>query len=375
MRSKENKFYNYVAFYRGIVVYVGKGTGKRWEHTINGQSGSELINDFYFRYKYLNDMPLDTYVVRNYKTNEQAIKGEKDLISKYLPYCNKCSGREHVDDYDFYTKLEQVSFENGFGCPEVLCSKFNFRFLFTPKGLLCTNVKLAEDSPFENAREPYHIKIKKELYVHFPEYFLQFMQHDSETHGYFLSSFHSKPLFLRMFEMGNSLMFGSLKVNIDWKVEALTSGSFDFADEFGFTYSNFELDRFKYEQTVTEGHVKVYENHMKELNRLHQREDFKLKRKLEREEDRQRKKELATADPTQNTKISVEHEHLRVKVSDSVLEYVKSMGFEVSGHGEWLNISQKIKPFRSISILSKYKALSEDDFLISNIGWFKKRPD
>ena len=47
--SEKNKYYNYVSFYRGIPVYVGKGLDKRWEHTVNGQSGSELINDFYFR--------------------------------------------------------------------------------------------------------------------------------------------------------------------------------------------------------------------------------------------------------------------------------------------------------------------------------------
>ena len=55
-----------------------------------------------------------------------------------------------------------------------------------------------------------------------------------------------------MFEIGDKSLFGSLKVDIDWKVDALTRDSFDFAEEFGFTYDNFKLDKFKYEQTVME---------------------------------------------------------------------------------------------------------------------------
>jgi len=39
------KFYTYMSYYRGIPVYVGKGSDKRWKHTISGASGSELLND------------------------------------------------------------------------------------------------------------------------------------------------------------------------------------------------------------------------------------------------------------------------------------------------------------------------------------------
>ena len=36
--SEKNKYYNYVSFYRGIPVYVGKGLDKRWENnTLNGE--------------------------------------------------------------------------------------------------------------------------------------------------------------------------------------------------------------------------------------------------------------------------------------------------------------------------------------------------
>ena len=37
--SKEKEYYNYIAFYRGIPVYVGKGKGSRWFHTLSGKSG------------------------------------------------------------------------------------------------------------------------------------------------------------------------------------------------------------------------------------------------------------------------------------------------------------------------------------------------
>lgn len=44
--ATELKYYNYVSFYRGIPVYVGKGSGDRWKHTLYGQSSSEMLNDF-----------------------------------------------------------------------------------------------------------------------------------------------------------------------------------------------------------------------------------------------------------------------------------------------------------------------------------------
>lgn len=175
--------------------------------------------------------------------------------------------------------------------------------------------------------------------------------------------------------MGDKSLFGSLKVDIDWKVDALTRGSFDFAEEFGFTYDNFKLDKFKYEQIVMESHVVAYTKHLEYLKTIQQREELKAKRKLEKQEERERKKALAIVDESQNTEIGVEYDNMRVKVSGKVLEYAESMGFDISGEGEWLNLSRQIKPFRSISRLSKYKPISEEDFLISNLGWFKKKPD
>ena len=45
--SENRKYYNYVSFYRGIVVYVGKGVGDRWKHTYGGTSNSYKHEDVY----------------------------------------------------------------------------------------------------------------------------------------------------------------------------------------------------------------------------------------------------------------------------------------------------------------------------------------
>ena len=90
--SENRKYYNYVSFYRGIVVYVGKGVGDRWKHTYGGTSNNVSINDFHFRYKYFNDMPLETKIVKTFTSEEEAFKNESVLINRYLPLCNMCAG-------------------------------------------------------------------------------------------------------------------------------------------------------------------------------------------------------------------------------------------------------------------------------------------
>lgn len=224
------KFYTYISYYRGIPVYVGKGSGKRWKHTIGGTSGSELLNEFYFRQKFFNDMPLETYTVGWYKDNETASKTERKLIAKYLPLCNKCAGKIHNVNWDLLDKIGDYCKSMGFESPEQLESKFDFRFLFTPKGLLCKSVKLSENSPFEYGDQEYFIKIKKDFYICFPEYALQYISMTEEVNGEMFTSFTSKRILLGIAERGLTQPLSHVTDDLDWLVAAYKGGSFSFND-------------------------------------------------------------------------------------------------------------------------------------------------
>lgn len=235
MKNDSLDYYVYLAFYRGILVYVGKGTGKRWKHLIKGQSGSELINDFYFRNKYLNDFHLSTHIYGRYKTEKEALKFEKLLIEKYKPYCNKCSGREHETiPNEISEKLSAICEKLGYSQPENLYSKFDYRFLFTPKGLLCQSVKLADSSPFEYTEEDYHIRIKPVFHKFFQEYGLQFLKYSDGVDGEFLAFSTTRGFFRHLTLIGRNL-FEENGFDIGWSRDAFFNKSFNY-------YSHFKLD-------------------------------------------------------------------------------------------------------------------------------------
>ena len=359
--SRDLKYYNYISFYRGIVVYVGKGVGKRYEHTITGQSGNELINDFYFRNKYLGDMPLDTYIVKRYNTDVEACKGEEKLISKYLPYCNKCSGREHKDTYSFKEKLTSLCEELGYDHPETLYSKFDFKFLFTPKGLLCTSVSLSENSPFEKTGERFHVRLKSEFHKYFPENILQFIKHDRDTHGVMLTSFCTKYLYMKIFKHQPEIL-DYLRFSPEWKASAILSDCWDFAEPFGFKFESLAYEELVPLFSKFDSHVMCYTKHNEEVKLLEQKatKDAKIQlRKRIQEESKFRS--------------SFKHKFVRVKKSDNVLDKLSILGYDISGVGEWVNISFDIKPHISLSPKSKYKVYKEDDFLNLPLDKFRKK--
>lgn len=369
-----------MSFYRGIPVYVGKGVGKRWIHTVNGKSNNDLINYFYFNHTMKGDMPLETYIVKRYATSKEALHGESLLISKFLPYCNKCSGRSHSDKYDFEEKLIDVCERNGYDFPESLYSKFDFRFLFTPFGLFCTSVNLSENSPFEYADKQYHIRIKKELLTEFPENFLQYMKHDSDLSGEFISSFHNKPLALCTAESGDISMFKDLNVTIDWMVSALCGESLNFADEFGFECRELNVEKFKYINTVMDTHVKLHSKH-KEI--IRKKELSKERSKAKREKKKLEKlhavnRGVSNSDllhPSEHVNLTIKNPKLdffSVKVDSDTIEFSTRSGIKVSGFGDWLNISVDVKPFRSLSSLSKYPTIAKEKFLSLDLHRYKK---
>lgn len=242
----ENKnFYNYVSYYRGIPVYVGKGRDIRWKHTITGGSGSELLNEFYFRHKFFNDMPLETHIVKYFKDNKSATIGEKKLIDKLLPLCNKCSGRQHTTDKVILKRISDFCITTGFDHPETLESKFDFRFLFTPKGLLCKKIELSENSPFEYGDQDYFVKIKKDFYIHFPEYALQYINITEPVNSEMFTSFTSKRILLNIAEMGLTKPLNHVTDDPDWLVSAYTGKSFSFCDELFRNPHQFDEEAFR----------------------------------------------------------------------------------------------------------------------------------
>lgn len=220
-----NKYYTYAGYYRGILIYIGKGTSDRVHHLVNGQSGSELINDFYFRVKYLNDIGIVPKLISTYRTSEAAANAERKLISKYQPYCNKCAGRQSLSEYDFMGKLATKASQSSFGVPERLDSKFDFRFLFTPKGLLCKKVTLSEDSPFEHTGEDWHIRLKKDLLIHFPEYSFQFMLRSSLIEELIGGAVNLTEVLSKVLELGDNV-FSHVTTDKCWINSALHSGNY-----------------------------------------------------------------------------------------------------------------------------------------------------
>lgn len=224
--SKEKEYYVYNVYYRGILVYIGKGKGRRWKHIAYGRSANELINDFFFRNKYLGDMNLDVRISGWFKTDAQAKKEEKKQIDKFKPYCNKVAGREHENNYSFKDKLVDISLKKCADEVEELWSKFDFRMLFTPKGLLCKKTYISKNSVFEKAEEDYHIRIKDKYYKYFPEYLLCFLNFDTEADAEFWAFFGVRNTYIQMLEIGACEItdYGDL----DWHIKALDSEHFKY---------------------------------------------------------------------------------------------------------------------------------------------------
>ena len=378
--SKEKEYYNYVAFYRGIPVYVGKGKGDRWFHTVSGQSKSELINDFYFRSKYLKDMPLDTYKVAYFTTDKQASRNERKLIGEYLPYCNKCAGRDWTSEYSFSYKLYIVSKNLGFSAPEQLQSKFDFRFLFTPKGLLCRTIELSETSPFERAEEDYHIRVKKKLFIHFPEYALQF------------ANFVPEMVNLNMLDMGGSKrkvindvercrdVFSHVTDDMDWILGALNGGSLDFAENFGFNKNGFNHVNHCYFKTNQSSHVEAYKKHQYEVLKQERKVNHEKKKKqdtvgsvlnLLKGKGKIVDEEYINKNNPNRLLTMLTSNGVRVRNKSENLEYLRSFGFDMKFVSTWINIHKQDIPNTTIFINSKYVPLKGlDDLKLLDLSEF-----
>lgn len=78
------KHYVYIVTVNGTVVYVGKGYGDRYLHTISGCSGNKELNRLYFA-----KAAMITEIYRDDMTDEEARLLERELISQLRPSCNQ----------------------------------------------------------------------------------------------------------------------------------------------------------------------------------------------------------------------------------------------------------------------------------------------
>lgn len=126
----ENKYYVYVARYRGIIVYVGHGCGDRINHVSSGTSSSRQLNELYFRKVHLNDEPVICEKVNTNLTKQKAIKIEEALIRKHNPLCNTSGKSKNLAKTFMYSEdIEKCAEEVG------LCTAFD-SFSFTENSLL-----------------------------------------------------------------------------------------------------------------------------------------------------------------------------------------------------------------------------------------------
>lgn len=371
--KEDNEYYNYIAFYRGIPVYIGKGKGGRSKHTQWGASGSREVNEFYFRSKLLGDMPLDTYVVKKFSSEKSAYKNEAKLIKKYLPYCNKSAKFDYTDEYSFRDKLHEVSKIRGFSEPEILISTLDFRFLFTPKGLLCKKAELSDNSPFEYTGEENHIRIKKSLYIEFPEFGLQFCDYNVDCAiEYFM--INTKQKVIRDLEKGIDLYRGVSNCR-KWAIKTLEAGSFDFITEFGYEKVEINYPNLSYFLTIQESHIHVYEKYM---------QDIKKQNRKNMQQER-RAKELAESLINKGLALSKDEETYVINNAKRVEEIIKGVRFKFKANdksntalhklgsafhskGGWVNLTRGNPPKESFCSYKEYKTIKPEEFFLLNLS-------
>jgi len=86
--SEGRKHYVYIAKQGSKVVYVGKGSGTRYKHTVNGNSQNIGVNRYYFKAELLGDKPLSVTIHSFFETEREALDEENKVIEATKPECN-----------------------------------------------------------------------------------------------------------------------------------------------------------------------------------------------------------------------------------------------------------------------------------------------
>jgi hypothetical protein len=82
------KHYVYVAKHGSKVVYVGKGSGVRYKHAIDGKSSNLGVNRYYFKAELLGEKPLKVDIHSFFKEEQDAFDTENKMIEELKPECN-----------------------------------------------------------------------------------------------------------------------------------------------------------------------------------------------------------------------------------------------------------------------------------------------
>ncbi len=84
----EKEFYVYEVRLKGELVYVGKGTGRRFNHVLSGRSHNRHINETYFKSTLLGEPPLEVDIIKWFDCSDEALAYESDLINTHKPDFN-----------------------------------------------------------------------------------------------------------------------------------------------------------------------------------------------------------------------------------------------------------------------------------------------
>ena len=99
-------YYVYTVTLDDIIIYVGKGKGKRSDHSVNGRSSNKELNRVYFKYELLgHSKPLVSLEER--LTESEALKREHTLIYIHKPRCNSLLKYKRPYGYIYGEDLEK----------------------------------------------------------------------------------------------------------------------------------------------------------------------------------------------------------------------------------------------------------------------------
>ena len=99
-------YYVYTVTLDDIIIYVGKGKGKRSDHSVNGRSSNKELNRVYFEYELLgHSKPLVSLEVR--LTESEALEREHTLIYTHKPRCNDLLKYKRPYGYVFGEDIEE----------------------------------------------------------------------------------------------------------------------------------------------------------------------------------------------------------------------------------------------------------------------------
>ena len=158
-------YYVYKVIVDNRLVYVGKGKGSRLNHVTSGSSHNSKLNEYYFRYKLLNETEPLVHIVKEFIYEGSALRYEKFLIRKYLPECNSTyitpvSNIRHTKNKDKSGKVSVVSGKDTSWSFDNLLENYLFYKESTLKPPLTMTTWLK--NKLNNSRNPCYVKFLQE---------------------------------------------------------------------------------------------------------------------------------------------------------------------------------------------------------------------